>query len=178
MLIKRKPHLVPGLNTTSTADISFMLLIFFLVTTSMDADHGLVRMLPPTDTNKAQRQPPAEVSRANTMSFAVTSGSRITLDGKPVPAAGLRNRVAQFVKSRPGSHVIYVDADPNADYGAYFTLEDEIMAAYNMVRNDIAMSRYHKEFARCSEQQKNDVRDICPQRIAETYNTGAEGGAR
>lgn len=178
MLIKRRQHLVPGLNTTSTADISFMLLIFFLVTTSMDADHGLVRMLPPADSRQNQQQPPTEVSRDNTMSFAVTSGNSITLNGKPVSASGLRNRVAQFVKARPESHVIYVDADPNSDYGTYFALEDEIMAAYNIVRNGIARQRYHKEFARCSEQQKNAVRDICPQRIAETYNTGREGGAR
>ena len=43
MLIRRKQHETPGLNTTSTADISFMLLIFFLVTTSMDVDKGLLR---------------------------------------------------------------------------------------------------------------------------------------
>lgn len=178
MLIKRKPHSVPQLNTTSTADISFMLLIFFLVTTSMDADHGLVRMLPPADNNKSEQQPPADVSRDNTMSFAITADSRITLNGTPVAAAGLRKRVARFVKARLAEHVIYVDADPNASYDAYFRLEDEIVAAYNSVRNDIALQRFHKEFARCSEQQKNAVRDICPQHIAETYDTGVKGGAQ
>lgn len=178
MLIKRRPHHVPGLNTTSTADISFMLLIFFLVTTSMDADHGLVRMLPPMDDNKSEKKPPIEVSRDNTMMFVIAPGGRITLGGKPVSASGLRNRVAEFVKARPQSHVIYVDADPNADYATYFALEDEIVAAYNIVRNDIAMRRYHKEFARCNEEQRNAVRDICPQRIAETYNMATEGGAQ
>ncbi len=47
MLIKRQKRRVPQLNTTATADISFMLLTFFLVTTSMDVDKGLVRQLPP-----------------------------------------------------------------------------------------------------------------------------------
>ena len=47
-MIRIKRHRrVPRLNTTSTADISFMLLIFFLVTTSMDIDKGLLRQLPP-----------------------------------------------------------------------------------------------------------------------------------
>ena len=43
----RKKRKVPGLNASSTADISFILLIFFLVTTSMDTDSGLARRLPP-----------------------------------------------------------------------------------------------------------------------------------
>ena len=43
---KRKRK-VPGINASSTADIAFMLLIFFLITTSMDTDRGLARRLPP-----------------------------------------------------------------------------------------------------------------------------------
>ena len=53
MFAKRR-HQVPGLNTTSTADISFMLLIFFLVTTNMDVDKGLTRQLPPADKQEQQ----------------------------------------------------------------------------------------------------------------------------
>jgi len=47
MFLKNRQRRVPELNTTSTADISFMLLILFLVTTSMDIDKGLSRQLPP-----------------------------------------------------------------------------------------------------------------------------------
>ena len=56
MLIRRKQHETPGLNTTSTADISFMLLIFFLVTTSMDVDKGLLRQLPSPEPQKKEQQ--------------------------------------------------------------------------------------------------------------------------
>ena len=45
-MAKRK-EAVPGINSSSTADIAFMLLIFFLITTSMDTDRGLARRLPP-----------------------------------------------------------------------------------------------------------------------------------
>ena len=52
-----KKRKVPGLNTSSTADISFMLLIFFLVTTSMDTDQGLGRTLPkPPEDEQMQKQ--------------------------------------------------------------------------------------------------------------------------
>ena len=43
----KKKRAVPGINSSSTADIAFMLLIFFLITTSMDTDRGLARRLPP-----------------------------------------------------------------------------------------------------------------------------------
>ena len=56
----KKKRKVPGLNASSTADISFILLIFFLITTSMDTDMGLARRLPqPPDANTVQRLPPA-----------------------------------------------------------------------------------------------------------------------
>lgn len=50
----KKKRKMPGLNTSSTADISFMLLIFFLVTTSMDTDRGLARQLPPPPEENAE----------------------------------------------------------------------------------------------------------------------------
>ena len=52
MFVRRNKRQVPGVNTASTADISFMLLIFFLVTTSMDVDKGLFRLLPSPEPQK------------------------------------------------------------------------------------------------------------------------------
>ena len=59
---KQKRREFPELNTTSTADISFMLLVFFLVTSSMDSDHGLGRKLSPVDD---QRQEQRDINRSN-----------------------------------------------------------------------------------------------------------------
>ena len=56
MKIGRRKSEVPGLNTTSTADISFMLLVFFLVTTSMYGAKGLMRHLPPKDKEKDKKE--------------------------------------------------------------------------------------------------------------------------
>lgn len=56
MFRRKFEYKVPGLNTTSTADISFIFLIFFLVTTSMDADKGITRELPPIDKNRRIRR--------------------------------------------------------------------------------------------------------------------------
>lgn len=179
MLIKRRTHRVPELNTTSTADISFMLLIFFLVTTSMDIDRGLIRMLPPMDDETTEEQPPLRVSKANTMEFVVLPGGTVTLGGKTVATDSLRNTVANFVRTRGKDHLIYIDARPTASYDTYFLLQNELMAAYSLVRNETAHRRFGKAYAQCSEEQKDTVRELCPQRITETYDTDdPKGGAR
>lgn len=173
MLIKRKKHIVPELNTTSTADISFMLLTFFLVTTSMDVDRGLVRQLPPLDDEHEETLDATEVSRDNTLSFSITPSGELLMNGRQVAVSNLRRQIAAFIGRRPAQHVIYVDADPAADYNSYFQLEDEIVAAYNSVRDGIARKRFHKAYAALGEKQKNEVRDLCPQHISETYKTSA-----
>ena len=76
MLIRRKQHETPGLNTTSTADISFMLLIFFLVTTSMDVDKGLLRQLPSPEPQKKEQQQ-SVVDKANLMELRLTAGDTL-----------------------------------------------------------------------------------------------------
>ena len=79
----RKPHGVPGLNTTSTADISFMLLIFFLVTTSMDVDKGLLRQLPAPEPQHQQQV--SVVDKATLLELHVTSDHLLLLNDKPFP---------------------------------------------------------------------------------------------
>lgn len=172
MLIKRQKRRVPQLNTTATADISFMLLTFFLVTTSMDVDKGLVRQLPPMD--DTQQNTETDIDKHHVMAFRITADNRLTLDGEPTATNGLRDRIATFITRTGNTHAITIDCDPDAGYGLYFTLEDEIVAAYASVRNHMAVKRYGKEYARLTQQQKDDIREACPQHVAETYDTTAD----
>ncbi|MBQ6652406.1 MAG: biopolymer transporter ExbD [Prevotella sp.] len=170
MIIKRKiTHGVPALDTTSTADISFMLLIFFLVTTSMDIDKGLTRQLPPVD--KAEQEQTVDVKKENLMPFRIDADSKLLLDEVVVPTKKLRKKIQQFVESRGSNHLITIDANPKASYDVYFHLQNEIVAAYNAVRNQVAKKKYGKTFAQLTDEQKDVVRQLCPQRIAEQYNT-------
>lgn len=170
MLIKRRKHSVPSLNTTSTADISFMLLTFFLVTSSMDVDKGLVRQLPPLD-KEEQTDEAKDVSKENTLSFSITAQNEVMLNDKPVDVEDIRRRIVDFVRMRGAQHLILVDANPASDYNTYFTLENEIVAAYAEVRNAEAKRRYHRDYASCTDEQRKKVRDIYPQHLSETYNT-------
>ena len=170
MLIKRRKHSVPSLNTTSTADISFMLLTFFLVTSSMDVDKGLVRQLPPLD-KEEQTDEAKDVSKENTLAFSITAQNEVMLNDKPVAVEDIRRRIVDFVRMRGAQHLILVDANPASDYNTYFTLENEIVAAYAEVRNAEAKRRYHRDYASCTDEQRKKVRDIYPQYLSETYNT-------
>lgn len=170
MLIKRRKHSVPSLNTTSTADISFMLLTFFLVTSSMDVDKGLLRQLPPFD-KEEQTDEAKDVSKENTLSFSITAQNEVMLNDKPVAVEDIRRRIVDFVRMRGAQHLILVDANPASDYNTYFTLENEIVAAYAEVRNAEAKRRYHRDYASCTDEQRKKVRDIYPQHLSETYNT-------
>ena len=172
MIIKRKPHRVPGLNTTSTADISFMLLIFFLVTTSMNVDKGLFRQLPP-----AQHQPPTAtaVDKNRLMVLDLGADGRLSVDGKTARMEDMRGRLAEFISKASATHIIKLHSDPNTKYEAYFQLQNQIAGAYRDVRNRLAMSHYGRKLKQCSDEQRQTVMQLCPQRIVEDYGT-QEGG--
>ena len=174
MLIRRHRRSVPALNTASTADISFMLLIFFLVTTPMDVDKGITRQLPPveqTDDNTS-----AEVARDNIMQIAIGADSRLTVDGKPTATDGLRHRIERFVEKNGDRHLITIQTDGGASYDAYFALQDELAAAYNAVRDKAALRRFHHKFAELAPAQRSEVMDACRQHVAENYDTTTKGG--
>lgn len=174
-MIFRREHKVPGLNTTSTADISFMLLIFFLVTTNMDIDKGLTRQLPPA--GKEERQE-SFVAKGTMMAVRITGDNRVLVDGKPLAVDRLRDRVEAFVSQVGKRHVITLSADPQSGYDTYFHVQNALVNAYADLRDKAAVRLYGRKYAALTPQQKDKVRDVCPQRIAEQYNGMAEGGGQ
>lgn len=168
MRFRRRMHSVPQLNTTSTADISFMLLIFFLVTTSMDSDKGLSRRLPPAD--KTERQEETTVDQGALLRLQITADGRVLVDGKPVEATELRHRINVFIERVGRKHLISVDCDPHARYDTYFFLQNEMTAAYRIWRERVARKRYGRSYDGLSPAQRDEVNALCPQRIAEQYH--------
>lgn len=163
----RKPHGVPGLNTTSTADISFMLLIFFLVTTSMDVDKGLLRQLPSPEPQKKEQQ--TVVDKANLMALRLTAGDTLLVNDKPMKVSQLKEETIRFVHRLGKKHLISIESDRDADYNLYFQMQNQLMEAYSQLRNETAQKKYHRDYALLNNDQKEQVRNICPQRITESY---------
>ena len=168
MLIRRKQHKTPGLNTTSTADISFMLLIFFLVTTSMDVDKGLLRQLPSPEPQKKEQQQ-SVVDKANLMELRLTAGETLLVNGKPMQVSLLKEETIRFVHRLGKKHLISIESDRDADYNLYFQMQNQLMEAYSQLRNETAQKKYHRDYALLNNDQKEQVRNICPQRITESY---------
>lgn len=173
MFAKRR-HQVPGLNTTSTADISFMLLIFFLVTTNMDVDKGLTRQLPPAD---KQEQQVSQVEKGTLMTLTITKDNALLVDGKPTPVNKVCGLTEAFVRRVGRKHLVKIEAAPEVNYDIYFQLQNQLVMAYGRLRNEAAMKTYGKPFAKLTEEQRNHVKDICPQRIAEDYGQAAVSAA-
>ncbi|WP_315535969.1 biopolymer transporter ExbD [Prevotella koreensis] len=168
MRIFKRRRKVPSLNTTSTADISFMLLILFLVTTSLDADKGLQRQLPPIDNREEMS---IDVNRDNILQLQITADNRIMIDDKPTSLSQLRKIVTDFVANSPdrARHIISLKADRAATYDVYFKMQNEIVAAYRALRDDAAHKYYHRSYDECSNEQREKLRELYPQRIAEGY---------
>lgn len=188
----KKKRKMPGLNTSSTADISFMLLIFFLVTTSMDTDRGLARQLPPPPEENAEVKD-IIVKERNILNVRMNSAGNLMLedmDGqKFIILEELRAIVKDFIanpkheENKPEfhterlpyfgdveitkNHVISVQNDRGTPYKVYFNVQHELIAAYNELRDEVSQKQFGKPYAELNEDQQKAVRDYYPQKISE-----------
>lgn len=189
MANKRK---VPGLNTSSTADISFILLIFFLITTSMDTDRGLARQLPPPPEENAQVKD-IIVKERNIMNVRMNAAGNLMIedmDGQRfIKLDELRAIIKEFIENPNNSdnkpelheeqipffgkvmitknHVISVQNDRGTPYKVYFAVQHELVAAYNDLREEISKKQFGKSYEALSEDQQEAVRQYYPQKISE-----------
>lgn len=166
MIFRRKRREVPGLNTTSTADISFMLLVFFLVTTSMDADKGMNRQLPPKTDEKQEMM---DVDRSKVMSLSLSEEGLLTIDDKIAEIDKIRRQLKEFIVSTGPSHIIELKTDRKCDYDTYFHLQNEIVRSYREIRDAAAKQQFGKSYSKCSVEQREQLVEKYPQRVQEVY---------
>ena len=186
----RKKKSVPGINSSSTADIAIMLLIFFLITTSMDTDRGLARRLPPPPENQEQKQDDIIVKERNVLAVKLNKDDQLMVNGEVgFDIKQLRAKAKEFIvnpnddpnmpekhkKNIPmfgevmitEKHVISVQNDVGTSYNAYIQVQNELVAAYNELRNELANSKFGKDYAECSEDEKKAINEYYPQKISE-----------
>ena len=172
MKIGRRKSDVPGLNTTSTADISFMLLVFFLVTTSMYEAKGLSRQLPPKD--KAKDQKEILIDKANMMALRLDANGQLTVNDSVVLMADVRGLMEEFILRRGKDHLFTIDASPDCQYDVYFQLQQNLGEAYKEARETKARQDYGRGLEQLTSIDRDKVLSACPQRVAENYHE--EGG--
>ena len=173
MFRRRRFEQIPELNTSSTADISFMLLIFFLVTSSMDTDKGLLRQLPPPP---QEQQPPQDVRKDHVLQITLDAHDQLSIDGTLLTTQQLQNQIVEFVAADRTDHVISIRTDRATTYEAYFRMQNAIVAAYNQLREHYSRERYGKGYGELFQEQRDEVNQYYPQRISES-KPSEEGGA-
>jgi biopolymer transport protein ExbD len=165
MFRRRRFEQIPELNTSSTADISFMLLIFFLVTSSMDTDKGLLRQLPPP---LQEQQPPQDIRKDHVLQVTLDASDQLAVNGTLLTTQQLKEQIMEFIAADRTDHVISIRTDRATTYEAYFRMQNAIVAAYNQLREKYARERYGKGYDELVEEQRDEVNQYYPQRISES----------
>jgi len=195
------PRKLPEYNASSLADIAFMLLIFFLVTTTMDVDSGLERKLPPPAPETQDEAPP--IKDRNVFVVLISKMDQLLVEGEFLRIRDLREKAKEFManpedkESLPEKKVEMIDFldgngpveylvtkgvislqnDNATTYKTYLITTNELVAAVNELRDDLSMLKYGKPYGKAlTKGQQKAIREAIPQRIseAEPKNVGGK----
>ena len=176
------------INASSMADISFLLLIFFLVTTSMNVSSGLMRRLPPPLPDDQEPQD-IDIKRRNLFVVKINSLNQILVQNEEMDIRELKDKAKIFIKNEfndpdlpekisrefetlgvmefTRDHVISLGNDVDTQYQAYIDVQNELVAAYNELRNELAKNKFGRLFDELTEDQKRDIQQVYPMKISE-----------
>jgi len=178
---------VPEIPSASLADIAFMLLIFFLVTTTMDIDSGLERRLPPwadqTEDNEQQ------INERNVFVVLINKNNDLLVENEYTDIRSLREKTKEFLSNPYNASnlpekelvnvpyfgevmvaknaVISLQNDIDTRYSTYVAVQNELVAAINELRDEIATQQFGKPYSKLDKEQQEAVRIIYPSRISE-----------
>ena len=178
----------PEINASSMADIAFLLLIFFLVTTTMDVDTGIQRQLPPIP--EKDQKTDVEVNERNVYVVNVNSRGNIQVNHSWMDLDKLREDAKKFINCdraddptlpemeeitvegikgpvKTSKGIISLQNDRGTTYGRYIEVQNELVAAYNEIRNEAARKYFNKPYDELNDEQQEAIRKIYPQRISE-----------
>ncbi|HKK81768.1 MAG TPA: biopolymer transporter ExbD [Prolixibacteraceae bacterium] len=183
------PRKLPEYNASSLADIAFMLLIFFLVTTTMDVDSGLERRLPQwVDPEDIEDTPP--IKERNVFVVLVDRNNRLMVEGELTRVEDLKDKAKEFltnpmndenlpekeVKEIPyfgpyevltKSSVISLQNDVGTTYGTYIAVQNELVAAIHELREELSQRKFGKSYEDLNDDQQDAIKEIYPQKISE-----------
>ena len=189
---KRK---TPDINAGSQADIAFLLLIFFLVATTMNTDTGLTRMLPPMPPED-QKQEEITVKERN-LFLVLISGSGNIMAGVPgkqglLTLGQLKDQAKEVITNPlgdeklpeeieqedtppdrttrgypPGGGALAAPANRDTNYQSYIMVQNELTRAFNEVRDEVAQRKFGSKFSELNEEQSKAISTAVPLKISE-----------
>ena len=167
--------------------MAFILLCFFLMTTTMDQDKGLQRRLPPMpDPN--QKVEDQKVNRRNIIVVKINSADRLLAGSEPMDVMYLKDKIKEFLTNPTddpnlpekeeieienygpcmvSKGVISLQNDRGTSYQAYIAVQNELVKAVNELRDEFAIANFGKLYLKCNEDEQKIVREAIPQNISE-----------
>jgi biopolymer transport protein ExbD len=176
-LLKRRARATGEIPTSSMADIAFLLLIFFLVTTTIDTDTGIGMVLPPPLEDET---PPPPIQERNLLNVLVNQHGQVLVDGQYMAnIAAIRQEVIRHVTNEgrdpnysdsPDKAIVSFKTERNAQYAMYINVLDEIRMGYNEIRDSFARELGAPDYvtyrARLQEGAQDQVRERYPLKIS------------
>ncbi|PKP52500.1 MAG: biopolymer transporter ExbD [Bacteroidetes bacterium HGW-Bacteroidetes-1] len=176
----------PEINAGSMADIAFLLLIFFLVTTTMDVDSGITRRLPPP----VDKPEDIQIKMRNVLNVLVNKNDRLLVDGREGDIKTLKDVAKKFmtpvfpdnvnfpeteIKEIPllgsvysSKGVISLKNDKGTSYDMYINVQNELARAFNELKDEMSMRYFGTKFANLvKEDQIKAINEAVPVRISE-----------
>lgn len=178
---------IPEINAGSMADIAFLLLIFFLVTTTMDVDSGIRRKLPPIIEN--QEIPEINernifvvfVNQKNEILYGIGRGTKYAKvsedeENNFVIDNSLREEVKKFITNfgknpessdSPEKAVVSLRNHVNTRYDLYIQVQNDLTKAYNELKNEKSNKDYGSDYEDLEKDDKEIINDFFPVKISE-----------
>lgn len=174
MLIKKRKREDPEVGGSSMADIAFLLLIFFLLVTTIDIDTGIGMVLPPKPEENVE---PPPIKERNMLKILVNAEGLILMDDQPTAVSEVKQKVKDFVSNNgknpnlsdsPDKAIVSLKTDRETPYRIYIDMLDEVMGAYQELRDQAAQQRFGKKFDQLDEdgQQYEEIKDLYPKKIS------------
>ena len=182
----RQKKKVPDLNAGSMADISFLLLVFFLVTTTMDTDTGITRRLPPPIENPEMD---VKVKERNIMNVMINKYDKLLVNGKPGDVATIKDLTKEFITPRPSDEkapevevkeiellgdvmlskgVVSLKNDRGTSYAMYISVQNELARAFNEKKDEMSLKYFNQHYADLKDKDKIEaINKAVPVRISE-----------
>lgn len=180
----RNKRAITEINAGSMADIAFLLLIFFLVTTTMDVDEGISTKLPPWEPEQFEDPPP--IKQKNLFTVLVNANNQLLVEDEYSSIEDLRDAAKRFLDNNgagtceycqgrqdptssdsPQKAIVSLQNDRGTSYKTYISVQNELVAAYNELREELAQRQYGKSYEELGPEQQSQVQDAYPQKISE-----------
>ena len=163
----------PNVSAGSMADIAFLLLVFFLIATTIEHDEGIRRKLPSNHESVN-----APVPRHNVLAIHINKQNQIMVNEKEIVPEMLKYHVIQFVNNwgvnkgwsdSPKKSVISINASIATSYDTYIQVQNSIATAYRELRDRLSIKKYGVVYNELqSKEAIADIRKEYPMNISET----------